>query len=121
MHRENMDSSRWANPVNSMWQAYSPLRSPERFGTIIHNHHSEGLMSTIVRAAKVNVAKVKAAELKTFADVQHELGDIPLTRIRSHPYPATEEDVLSIHAKERRLFELVNGFLVEKAMGFRAS
>jgi Uma2 family endonuclease len=46
-----------------------------------------------------------------------------LSRIRLHPFPgtATEKDVLEVHARERRLCELVDGILVEKPMGIRES
>jgi Uma2 family endonuclease len=46
------------------------------------------------------------------------LGDIPPERVRWQPRPgdATEADVLS---EENKLCELVEGVLVEKAMGFR--
>jgi Uma2 family endonuclease len=52
-------------------------------------------------------------------DLAARFGDIPLARIRFTPPPgeATEEDVLAIHDHEGRLFELVDGTLVEKAMG----
>src|SRR5262249_5911296 len=41
-------------------------------------------------------------------------------RIRLRPAPgmATEKDVITIRERERRLFELVNGVLVEKVMGY---
>jgi Uma2 family endonuclease len=52
-------------------------------------------------------------------DLAARLGDIPLSRIRFTPRPgeATDDDVLAIHDREGRLFELVDGTLVEKAMG----
>lgn len=60
------------------------------------------------------------AELEpTLSDLERRLGSIPLHRIRLHPYPATEADVIELHDRESRLFELVDGVLVEKAMGFR--
>lgn len=55
----------------------------------------------------------------TLTDLAHRLGSMPLHRIRLHPFPATEADVIELHERERRLFELVNGVLVEKTMGFR--
>ena len=57
---------------------------------------------------------------ETFADLVRRLGDVPLDRIRLRPAPgtATVEDVDRIEARENRLFELVEGTLVEKAMGF---
>jgi Uma2 family endonuclease len=59
----------------------------------------------------------------TLADLVERLGDIPLRRIRSVPAPgtATEQDLLEIHRRTNRLYELVEGVLVEKAMGFRES
>lgn len=63
-----------------------------------------------------------AAEPDTLADVLHELGDIPLHRIiwRPHPGTATEEDQLRmIDGDPKRLVELIDGILVEKAMGHR--
>jgi Uma2 family endonuclease len=52
-------------------------------------------------------------------DLAARFGDIPLNRIRFTPPPgeATDEDVLAINDHEGRLFELVDGTLVEKAMG----
>jgi len=53
-----------------------------------------------------------------------QLGGIAPDRVRFRPAPgmATEKDVLEIrHSPERRLCELVDGVLVEKAMGFRES
>jgi Uma2 family endonuclease len=59
----------------------------------------------------------------TAADMQERLGGIPLKRIRMVPPPgtATEDDVLAIHSRTGRLFELVDGTLVEKVMGYRES
>jgi Uma2 family endonuclease len=61
--------------------------------------------------------------IATLADLLERLGGIPPERIRYHPYPgtATEEDVLRVEQEENRLCELVDGVLVEKAMGFRES
>jgi Uma2 family endonuclease len=59
----------------------------------------------------------------TAADLAAHLGDIPLSRIRFDPAPgtATEQDVLDIRARERRLCELTDGVLVEKTMGYYES
>jgi Uma2 family endonuclease len=56
----------------------------------------------------------------TLADVLRQLGGISPRRIRFHPAPgtATEHDVIAIRDRERRLFELVDGVLVEKVMGY---
>jgi Uma2 family endonuclease len=61
---------------------------------------------------------------ETLADLLHQLGDVPLDRIRRKPAPgtATEEDVIAAReSPARRLCELVDGVLVEKAMGTRES
>jgi Uma2 family endonuclease len=56
----------------------------------------------------------------SFAYLHARLGGIPLTRIRRNPPPgsATEEDLLSA---PKPICELVDGVLVEKAMGNRES
>jgi Uma2 family endonuclease len=61
------------------------------------------------------------AEIRTLADLLHDLGDIPAERVWLTPTPgtATEADVIAIEAKYNRLCELVDGTLVEKAMGQR--
>jgi Uma2 family endonuclease len=63
------------------------------------------------------------AHLRTIDDLLHELGDVPASRVRVSPSPghATVQDVLDVHARERRLCELVDGTLVEKAMGYKES
>ncbi len=55
----------------------------------------------------------------TVSDVAVRFGPIPVSRLRSvvGKEIATVDDVISIHDRENRLFELVDGFLVEKAMG----
>src|SRR6266403_1486468 len=60
---------------------------------------------------------------ETFADVLKQLGDIPAERIWLQPPPgkATEKDVIRIEAHSNRLCELVDGVLVEKAMGYYES
>jgi len=58
--------------------------------------------------------------IKTLADLRKRLGGIPLERIWFRPAPgtATEKDVVEVEEHENRLCELVDGTLVEKAMGF---
>jgi Uma2 family endonuclease len=60
---------------------------------------------------------------RTVADLLDQLGGISANRVRLHPSPgtATVQDVIDIRARERRLYELVDGVLVEKAMGFQES
>jgi hypothetical protein len=59
----------------------------------------------------------------TLADLLEQLGGIAPARVRFRPVPgaATEEDMIAIHDREGRLYELVDGVLVEKAMGLRES
>lgn len=59
----------------------------------------------------------------TIADLLDRLDGIPAERIRLYPYPgtATVDDVVSIEAEENRLYELIDGVLVEKPMGMRES
>src|SRR5947208_2190415 len=59
----------------------------------------------------------------TAADLLNRFGAIPLRRIRQDPPPgsATEQDVIDIHNWEKRLYELVDGVLVEKTMGVQES
>ena len=57
------------------------------------------------------------------ADLVEHFGPIPLRRIRANPAPgtATEQDVVEIHDREGRLYELVDGVLVEKTVGIQES
>ncbi len=60
----------------------------------------------------------------SLADMLHRLGDVPLDRVLAHPAPgtATRDDVLRLCDGDfKRLCELVDGVLVEKAMGQRES
>jgi len=59
------------------------------------------------------------AAFETLDDLLDSLGGISPKRVRLRPPPgrATEKDVIRIRERERRLFELVDGTLVEKVMG----
>lgn len=61
--------------------------------------------------------------IKTLADLLDRLGGIPLDRIRVHPSPgtATVQDVIAIQRQEGRFCELVEGVLLEKAVGYNES
>lgn len=61
-----------------------------------------------------------SSRIDTLADLLDRLGGIPLHRIRFRPYPgtATVQDVITMEQQEGKLFELVEGVLVEKAVGF---
>ena len=62
----------------------------------------------------------RADEIVTVADLLKRLGGIPAERVRLQPAPgtATEQDVIAVEARENRLCELIDGTLVEKAMGY---
>ena len=68
----------------------------------------------------MNPLSTNPSTIETLADLVERLGHVPLERIRLRPAPgtATERDVVDLHDRENRLFELVDGVLVEKAMGF---
>ena len=55
----------------------------------------------------------------TLADLQSHLGDIPAERIRMFPPPgyATEQELVRLQETKEALCELVDGVLVEKAVG----
>ena len=64
------------------------------------------------------------SHLITLADLVENLGHIPLGRIRLHPPPGTacEADLSVLTQRPGKVHcELVEGVLVEKAMGFRES
>ena len=56
----------------------------------------------------------------TVGDLFRRFGPMPIGRIRLNPEPgsATEDDVVTIRDREKRLYELVDGILVEKATGW---
>ncbi|MHB1561857.1 MAG: Uma2 family endonuclease [Isosphaeraceae bacterium] len=71
----------------------------------------------------MSLATLAPPAVVTMADLLEALGNIPPERIRMRPPPgtATEDDVIAIHAREKRLCELVDGVLVEKPMGYEES
>jgi Uma2 family endonuclease len=73
--------------------------------------------------AVIALATMAPPEIKTLADLRKRLGGIRLDRIWFHPAPgtATEKDVIEAERRENRLCELVDGTLVEKAVGFEES
>ena len=64
-----------------------------------------------------------ATRFATVADLIEHFGEALARRMRLNPAPgtATVDDVIAIHDREKRLFELVDGILVEKSMGFYES
>src|SRR5215211_3687985 len=61
------------------------------------------------------------SDKQTLADILERLGGISPARVRMPPYPASVDDVVEIEEHEDRLFELVDGVLVEKVMGYLES
>jgi Uma2 family endonuclease len=58
----------------------------------------------------------------TSAKVLEQFGAVPESRVRAPANgKATEADVIDIYRREKRLYELCDGLLVEKAMGFYES
>jgi Uma2 family endonuclease len=59
----------------------------------------------------------------TMAELLKQLGGISPHRVRLRPAPgkATERDLLALHNRTGRLYELVQGVLVEKIMGYPES
>jgi Uma2 family endonuclease len=66
---------------------------------------------------------IRFAPSQTLADFMRRIGDVPCDRIRLFPPmgTATVADVTRIQEKEGSLCELVDGVLVEKAVGMRES
>jgi Uma2 family endonuclease len=64
-----------------------------------------------------------AVTFETAAELVQKLGNVPLERICLTPPPgmATERDLLAAMRRSDRLYELVDGTLVEKAMGLSES
>lgn len=69
-------------------------------------------------------AATRRSKFDNLAELMEQLGGVPLERILMQPPPgtATEKDVLAAERQPRkRLCELIEGVLVEKAMGIRES
>lgn len=61
--------------------------------------------------------------IRTLADLVDRLGGVPLDRVRFVPHPgtATKDDVTEIQEREGKSCELMEGVLLEKAVGFNES
>lgn len=59
----------------------------------------------------------------TVEELLDSLGGVPAGRVRFDPVPgtATEKDVIRLYQDHKRLYELIDGTLVEKAMGSKES
>src|SRR4051794_25950148 len=65
-------------------------------------------------------ATLTASPVRTMQDVLHDLGDIPAYRVRMTPWPGTAT-VADLETPAGANCELVDGTLVEKAMGLLES
>jgi glycerate kinase len=89
---------------------------------------AKGNAGTLVSRITTNVIRlstllISSPEIPTLGDLLDRLGGIPADRVRLYPLPgtATVADVIEIHAREKRLCELVDGVLVEKPLGWKES
>ncbi len=66
---------------------------------------------------------IRLEKFQTLGDILGPLGDVAPSRVRFHPTPgtATEADLIAVNARKRGICELVDGVLVEKAMGYTES
>jgi Uma2 family endonuclease len=73
--------------------------------------------------ATINAVKRPPRKTWTVADLYRRFGPIPFERIRQNPPPGsgTVDDVVRINDHEDRLYELVDGILVEKTVGLQES
>ena len=69
--------------------------------------------------ATISTANRPPRKTWTVADLYHRFGPIPFERIRQNPSPGsgTVDDVVRFNDHEDRLYELVDGILVEKTVG----
>ncbi len=73
--------------------------------------------------ATVNAINKAKWKTWTVADLYRRFGPIPFERIRQNPPPGcgTVADVVRLNDHEDRLYELVDGILVEKTVGYEES
>ena len=57
----------------------------------------------------------------TLPELALRYGNLPARRVRLDRYPANEDDVEELHNTEGRIYELVDGVLLEKDMAFQES
>ena len=73
--------------------------------------------------ATTSTPEKPARKTWTVADLYRRFGPIPFERIRQNPPPGTGtvDDVVRLNDHEDRLYELVDGILVEKTVGLEES
>jgi Uma2 family endonuclease len=69
------------------------------------------------------VTEASLSDILTIDDLLEHLGGIAPSRVRFRPLPgtATESDLIEANARKVTIYELVDGVLVEKGMGFTES
>ena len=94
-----------------------------RRGSISRWRFSTATSSCTCREGTRRMTVATQVKADTLQDLMENLGNIPLFRVRMDPAPglATEGDLLDANQKQSKLCELVDGVLVEKAMGYRES
>lgn len=96
----------------------STLQSVKDFGSLpIDNPLPKGhLMATTITTPRTT----RLPTHWSLADIQNHVGGVPINRIRSFPPPglATVEDVELLTSRKEAICELIDGILVEKAMGY---
>ena len=82
-------------------------------------------MATVSSPRRPSQPAPSSEPTETVADLLRRLGDIPARRVRLHPTPgtATERDLIAANERKDKtaLYELVDGTLVEKGMGYEES
>src|SRR5262249_49504615 len=81
---------------------------------------NSGRMTPLPQRARMPTA-IGRSRITTVRDLIESLGDVPLHPVRLDPPPrrAAEADLLRLSAADGRLYELVDGTLVEKPMGWK--
>ncbi len=107
-----------------LWRIrFDPVPGTATEKDVLNIHRRERRLCELVNGILVEKTGREENTSLTAADLVRLFGSMPLSRLRFNrdPGKATEQDVLRIYEKEKRLCELVNGILVEKTMGARES
>lgn len=78
-------------------------------------------MSSAAITSSMPVADPVVLPPSNMQDLLYQLGEIPPARVRTWPAAghATVKDLVALNERKESLYELVDGTLVEKAMGFQ--
>ncbi len=91
---------------------------------VAQNHPGMDQRSSLIRTTTITSAPITLGLAETVGDLLDQLGGVPPKRVRLHPPPgqATEADVIAaLEAPRKRLCELIDAVLVEKAVGYTES